>query len=89
VVNWCCLEQHFTRDANATAFPQDGDEADHKGDWMSVWVDDVDEVPKQCVAAGPEVTFPPTDMAGNVRAMHLRHPDGQVFRVSRGFERKK
>ena len=37
-------------------------------------------------AAGLEVTFPPTDMPWNVREMHLRHPDGHVFRVSRGFE---
>jgi uncharacterized glyoxalase superfamily protein PhnB len=57
--------------------------------WMSVWVDDVDEMHKQCVAAGLEVTFPPTDMPWNVREMHLRHPDGHVFRVGRGFEAKK
>ena len=31
---------------------------------MSVWVDDVDEMHKQCVAAGLEITFPPTDMHG-------------------------
>jgi len=36
-----------------------------------------------------EVTFPPTDMPWNVREMHLRHPDGHVFRVGRGFEPKK
>jgi len=53
---------------------------------MSVWVDDVDEVHKQCVAVGLEVTFPPTDMPWNVREMHLRHPDGHIFRVSRGNE---
>ena len=60
-----------------------------KGVWMSVWVDDVDEMHKHCVAAGLEVTFPPTDMPWNVREMHLRHPDGHVFRVGRGFEPKK
>jgi hypothetical protein len=27
---------------------------------MSVWVEDVDEVHRECVAAGLEVTFPPT-----------------------------
>ena len=36
-----------------------------------------------------ERTFPPTDMPWNVREMHLRHPDGNVFRVDRGFEPKK
>src|SRR5580704_14716016 len=60
-----------------------------KGVWMSVWVDDVDEMHKHCVDAGLEITFPPTDMPWNVREMHLRHPDGHVFRVGRGFEPKK
>jgi uncharacterized glyoxalase superfamily protein PhnB len=40
---------------------------------------------QQRVAAGLEVTFPPTDMPWNDRGMHLRHPDGHVFRVGRGF----
>ena len=70
-------------------FQQDGDEEGDKGVWMSVWVEDVDEMHKHCVAAGLEVTFPPTDMPWNVREMHLRHPDGHVFRVSRGVESKK
>jgi predicted enzyme related to lactoylglutathione lyase len=56
---------------------------------MSVWVDDVDEMHKHCVAAGLDVTFPPTDVPWHVREMHLRHPDGHVFRVGRGFEPKK
>jgi hypothetical protein len=77
------------RGANTTTFQQDGDEEGDKGLWMSVWVDDVDEMHKHCVAVGLEVTFPPTDMPWNVREMHLRHPDGHVFRVGRGFEPKK
>jgi predicted enzyme related to lactoylglutathione lyase len=77
------------RGANTTTFQQDGDEKGDKGVWMSVWVDDVDEMHKHCIAAGLEVTFPPTDMPWNVREMHLRHPDGHVFRVSRGFEPEK
>lgn len=56
---------------------------------MSVWVDDVDEMHKHCVAAGLEVTFPPTDMSWNFLEMHLRHRDGHVFRVSRGSEPEK
>lgn len=54
--------------------------------WMSAWVEDVDEVHKQCVAAGLDVTLAPTDMPWNVREMHVRHPDGHVFRVSKGIE---
>jgi predicted enzyme related to lactoylglutathione lyase len=47
-------------------------------------VDDIDEVYRQCVAAALDVTFPPTDMPWRVREMHIRHPDGQVFRLSKG-----
>ncbi|HTU51781.1 MAG TPA: VOC family protein [Acidobacteriaceae bacterium] len=56
---------------------------------MSVWVDDVDQMHLQSVAAGLDITLPPTDMEWGVREMHLRHPDGHVFRVSRGVEGKK
>ncbi|HEV2381058.1 MAG TPA: bleomycin resistance family protein [Terriglobia bacterium] len=63
----------------------DGDEAADKGVWMSVWVDDVDEVHRDCVAAGLDITFPPTDMPWNVREMHVRHPDGHVFRVKQEY----
>jgi len=55
-----------------------------KGVWMSVWVDDLDEVHRRCVEQGLDVTFPPTDMEWNVREFHVRHPDGHVFRISRG-----
>jgi len=46
------------RGANTTTFQQQGDEEGDKGVWMSVWVDDVDQFHKHCVAAGLEVTFP-------------------------------
>ena len=69
-----------------STFGPDGDDGAEKGVWMSVWVDDVDEVHRQCVAAGLDVTWPPTNMPWNVREMHVRHPDGHVFRISRGFE---
>jgi len=71
--------------ANPTTFGPDGDETADKGVWMSVWVEDVDDVHRTCVAAGLDVTFPPTDMPWNVREMHLRHPDGHVFRVGKGI----
>lgn len=69
---------------NTTTFGEE--EETDKGVWMSVFVDDVDEVYKQCVAAGLDITLPPTDMPWNVRETHLRHPDGHVFRVGKGFE---
>jgi Glyoxalase/Bleomycin resistance protein/Dioxygenase superfamily len=71
--------------ANASTFGPDGDETADKGVWMSVWVTDVDEVYRQCVAAGLDVTFPPSDMPWKAREMHVRHPDGHVFRVSKGI----
>jgi predicted enzyme related to lactoylglutathione lyase len=77
------------RGANTTTFQHEGDEEGDKGVWMSVWVDDVDAMHKHCVATGLEVTFPPTDMPWKVREMHLRHPDGHVFRVGRGVDERK
>jgi predicted enzyme related to lactoylglutathione lyase len=71
---------------NSSTFTSDGDEEADKGVWMSVFVDDVNAVHKQCVEAGLDVTFPPTDMPWCVREMHVRHPDGHVFRVSKGNE---
>ena len=69
----------------ARTFGADGDDSLDRGAWMSIWVDDVDAVHARCVAAGLEVTWPPTDMEWNVREMHVRHPDGHVFRISRGI----
>jgi len=54
------------------------------GVWMSIWVDDVDAIHKQCLEQGLEITWPPTDEPWGVREMHVRHPDGHVFRVSKG-----
>lgn len=61
-------------------------EAAEKGVWMSLWVDDVDAFHQRCLEQGIEVTWPPTDMPWDVREMHVRHPDGHVFRVSQGIE---
>jgi catechol 2,3-dioxygenase-like lactoylglutathione lyase family enzyme len=63
-----------------------GDETGDKGVWMSIWVEDVDVAHERCLQQGLEVTWPPTDMPWNVREMHVRHPDGHVFRISRGIE---
>jgi catechol 2,3-dioxygenase-like lactoylglutathione lyase family enzyme len=71
--------------ANTMTFGPKGDEAADKGAWMSIWVDDVDTLHQQCIDSGIDVTWPPTDMPWNVREMHVRHPDGHVFRISRGI----
>lgn len=62
----------------------DGSDAEDKGVWLSIWVDDVDAIHRQCLERGIEVTYPPTDEPWNVREMHVRHPDGHVFRVGQG-----
>ncbi len=56
------------------------------GTWMSVWVDDVDAVYAVALAHGLDVPMPPTDEPWGVREMHLRNPDGHMFRISRGEE---
>jgi catechol 2,3-dioxygenase-like lactoylglutathione lyase family enzyme len=62
------------------------DDAADKGVWMSIWVDDVDAIYQHCLSQGIEVTWPPTDEPWGVREMHVRHPDGHVFRISKGHE---
>ena len=42
-------------------------------------------VHRHCLEQGLEITWPPTDMPWNVREMHVRHPDGHVFRISMGI----
>lgn len=54
------------------------------GSWLSVWVDNVDDIFAQCQRESVEVTQPPTDEPWGVREMHVRHPDGHTFRVGRG-----
>lgn len=67
-----------------STFGPGGDETSDKGVWMSVWVDSVDAAHARCLEQGLEVVWPPTDMPWGVREMHVRHPDGHVFRISRG-----
>jgi catechol 2,3-dioxygenase-like lactoylglutathione lyase family enzyme len=62
----------------------DGYDAADPSVWMSIWVEDVDAVHRHCVEQNLEIVWPPTDMPWNVREMHVRHPDGHVFRISRG-----
>ena len=69
------------RGANTATFGENGDEVADKGAWICVSVDDVDDVHRHCAAANLDITFPPTDMPWNFREMHVRHPDGHVFRV--------
>lgn len=76
------------RGRQAKTFGESGSETADQGVWMSIWVDDVDDVHRHCVDQGIEITWEPEDMSWGVREMHIRHPDGHVFRVSQGLERQ-
>ena len=78
-----CQNAQGGRGKSELADTSSDDSAD-RGVWMSIWVDDVDAIHRHCIAQGLEVTMPPTDVPWGVREMHLRHPDGHVFRISRG-----
>jgi hypothetical protein len=54
---------------------------DGQGVWLSIWVDDVDAVHALCLRENVEVTHGPKDEPWGVREMHVRHPDGHVFRI--------
>jgi len=73
---------------NTSTFASFEDETQDKGCSMSWWVEDVDADYEECVKQGIEVTWRPTDMPWNVREMHVRHPDGHVFRIGKGLKDK-
>lgn len=77
-----CGQGGTGRSSVTMTFGPDGDETADKGVWMSVWVEDVDAVHRECVEHNIEVAWPPTDMPWGAREMHIRHPDGHVFRIS-------
>jgi catechol 2,3-dioxygenase-like lactoylglutathione lyase family enzyme len=74
------------RSAVRMTFGPEGDETSDKGVWMSIWIANVDEVYQHCIAQELEVAWPPTNMPWGVREMHVRHPDGHVFRISQAME---
>jgi len=79
-----CLDGQGGRGASGSpmTFGPESNQSAERSVWMSIWVDDVDEIHRRCLEQGLEVTWPPTDMPWNVREMHVRHPDGHVFRIS-------
>ena len=72
--------------SNTTTFGAGGSENADKGSCISLMVGDIDEIYRHCVEEGLDITFPPTDMPWNLREMHVRHPDGHVFRIGQGLE---
>ena len=72
--------------SNKMTFGPEGDETGDKGVWMSIWIENVDAAYQHCVSQELEVAWPPTNMPWGVREMHVRHPDGHVFRLSQAIE---
>ncbi len=70
---------------NTKTFNEKDGETSDKGVWLSIWVDDVDSIYKQCLENSIEVMHEPEDMPWGVREFHIRHPDGHVFRISQGL----
>jgi catechol 2,3-dioxygenase-like lactoylglutathione lyase family enzyme len=81
-----CQNGQGGRGGSGPSFGAGSDEAAETGVWLSVWVDDVDAVHRHCVHQGIEIVWPPTDMPWGVREMHVRHPDGHVFRIGRSTD---
>lgn len=72
--------------SNTATFTQENGEKLDKGAWLSIWVDDVDTVHAHCLKEGIEIMHEPENMPWNVRELHIRHPDGHIFRISQGLE---
>jgi len=72
--------------SNRSTFAEDGGVSADKGVWMSLWVDDVNEVHAEVVANNIEVLWGPEDTPWGVRELHIRHPDGHVFRIGTSIE---
>jgi catechol 2,3-dioxygenase-like lactoylglutathione lyase family enzyme len=81
-----CLDGQGGRGKSHESTTYGQNEGSDKGVWMSIWVDDVDAIHADCLAQGLEITMPPRNMPWGVREMHLRHPDGHVFRISQGTQ---
>jgi uncharacterized glyoxalase superfamily protein PhnB len=60
------------------------EETSDKGVWLWLAVSEVDELHQHCLAAGIEVTVPPTDCPWGSQELHLRHPYGHAFRLACG-----
>ena len=67
--------------SNTTTFGSWASQTADKGAWICIMVEDANEVHRRCIDQGLDVTFPPTDMPWHLREMHVRHPDGHVFRI--------
>lgn len=71
---------------NTATFGQANGETADKGVWLSIWVDNVDSIYQKLQHTDVEIMHTPENMPWNVRELHIRHPDGHVFRLSQTIE---
>lgn len=55
------------------------------GTWMSIFVDDVDELHGELARTGADIVHPPRDEAWGMREMQVRCPDDHVIRFGHGL----
>jgi len=57
----------------------------HPGTWMSVFVDDVDDLHTEIAARGAVIPMTPRDEPWGMREMHVECPDGHILRFGHGI----
>jgi catechol 2,3-dioxygenase-like lactoylglutathione lyase family enzyme len=70
---------------SSTIFFCKGDQG-HKGTWLAINVDNVDEFYEGIKNKGVEISGPPEDKPWFMREMVVKDPDGHILRVGHGIE---
>lgn len=69
---------------DAVIFFCKGDQG-HKGTWLAVNVDNVDEFYERVKAMAVEISGPPEDKPWSMRELLLKDPDGHILRVGQNI----
>jgi uncharacterized glyoxalase superfamily protein PhnB len=69
-----------TRDGLEVMFCQDGQ--GNPGTWLTIWVDDVDDLFTEFASSGADIRQEPIDLPWGVREMNVADPDGHRIRFS-------
>jgi uncharacterized glyoxalase superfamily protein PhnB len=75
----------ITRDGIEIMFCKDGQGS--PGTWMTIWVDDVDQLFEEFTASGADIRQPPIDLPWGVREMNVADLDGHRIRFSTEHDR--
>ncbi len=54
----------------------------HPGTWISLFLDDVDQLHDEYTRSGAIIRMPPTNMPWQTRELHVADPDNHRFRMS-------